>query len=80
MSDQPAAATEVRLALADAAELADLLEFLRDWLTSSQDSETLAASLDRFPGSAGTDTSPALQLALNRFASLLTPTAGEVDF
>ncbi|MGH3517125.1 MAG: hypothetical protein ACRDQ7_06830 [Haloechinothrix sp.] len=80
MADQPAAATEIRLALADAAELADLLEFLRDWLTSSQDSETLAASLDRFPGSSGADTSPALQLALNRFASLLTPTTGEVDF
>lgn len=80
MSDQPAAATEVRLAVTDAAELADLLVFLRDWLTSSEDSEALAASLDRFPGSAGTDTSPALQLALSHFASLLTPTVSEMDF
>ncbi|MGH7477925.1 MAG: hypothetical protein ACRELD_16815 [Longimicrobiales bacterium] len=53
---------------------------MRDWLNTSEDSETLAASLDRFPGSVGTDTLLALQLGLSRFASLLTPTTGEVDF
>jgi len=79
MADQSAAATHVRLAADDARELADLLGFLRDWLTRSEDSDLLAASLDRFPGSAGTDTLPALQVALTRFSLLLGPT-GEVDF
>lgn len=80
MSDQPAATTEVLLAAADARELADLLVFVRDWLTTSEDTDLLAASLECFPSSAGTDTLPALQLALTRFALLLTPAAGEVDF
>jgi hypothetical protein len=80
MPDQPAATTEVLLTAADARELADLLVFVCDWLTTSQDSDLLAASLDRFPGSAGTDTVPALQLALTRFAVLLAPRGGEVDF
>jgi hypothetical protein len=80
MSDQPAAGTGVRLAAADARELAELLVFLRDWLTDSDDTELLVASLERFPSSAGTDTLPQLQLALIRFASLLTPAGGEVDF
>lgn len=80
MADQHAATTEVVLTGADAHELADLLVFVRDWLTTSQDSDLLAASLDRFPGSTGTDTLPALQIALTRFMLLLTPTAGEVDF
>ncbi|MGH3735625.1 MAG: hypothetical protein ACRDT6_08385 [Micromonosporaceae bacterium] len=74
MSEQPAAATGVRLARADARELADLLLFLHDWLTSSEDGELLAASLDRCPDSVGTDTLPQVQLALTRFRSLLTPT------
>jgi hypothetical protein len=80
MSDQSGVATEVVLAGADARELADLLVFVREWLTTSQDSDLLAASLDRFPGSTGTDTLPALQIALTRFKLLLTATAGEVDF
>jgi hypothetical protein len=80
MADQPAAPIEARLTSTDARELADLLMFLREWLTTSEDSDLLAASLDRFPGSVGTDTRPAVQVALSRFASLLTPTAGEVDF
>jgi hypothetical protein len=80
MADHPAA-TDVRLSAADAAELADLLVFLRGWLTTSEDSEALAASLERFPDSgAGADTVPTLQVALSRFASLLTPPVGEVDF
>jgi hypothetical protein len=80
MSEQPApATTDVRLA-ADAREPAELLVFLHDWLTGSQDSELLAASLERFPGSAGADTPAAVQVALTRFASLLTPIRGEVDF
>jgi hypothetical protein len=78
MSEQPAAATEARLTGVDARELADVLVFLREWLTTSEDSDLLAASLDRFPDSVGTDTLPAVQVALSRFASLLTP-AGEVD-
>lgn len=80
MADHPAASTDVRLTTADAHELADLLRFLHDWLAGSEDSELLSASLQRFPDSAGADTLPQVQLALNRFASLLTPPAGEVDF
>lgn len=79
MVDQPADA-DVRLTAADAHELADLLVFLHEWLTGSADSDGLAASLDRFPESAGTNTGPAVQLALSRFASLLTASASEVDF
>ena len=80
MTDQHAVATEVVLAGPDARELADLLVFVREWLITSADSDLLAASLDRFPASTGTDTLPALQIALTRFKLLLTPTAGEVDF
>jgi hypothetical protein len=79
MSDHPVD-TDVRLTADDAAELAELLRFLHDWLAGSEDNDTLAASLQRFPDSAGADTLPAVQVALSRFASLLTPTVGEVDF
>jgi hypothetical protein len=80
MPEQPAAPASVRLGAADARELAALLGFLREWLTTSEDTELLAASLDRFPNAVGTDTLAELQLALTRLASLLTPAAGEVDF
>ena len=53
MTDQHAATTEVVLTGADAHELAELLVFVHDWLTTSQDSDLLAASLDRFPDSTG---------------------------
>jgi hypothetical protein len=49
MSDQPAAGTGVRLAAADARELAELLVFLRDWLTDSDDTELLVASRNASP-------------------------------
>lgn len=79
MTDQPVA-TEVVLSADDPGELADLMVCLREWLTGSDDSESLAASLDRFPDSVGTDRLPEVQLTLTRFASLLAPSAAEVDF
>lgn len=68
-----------RLSGAQARELTDLLVFLGEWLSSSEDSAELAASLDRFPEGAGTETMAQLQVALARFAALLDPGA-EVDF
>ncbi len=79
MSEDPAAPSEVRLSGAQARELTDLLVFLGEWLSSSEDSEELAASLDRFPEGAGTETMVQLQVALARFAAMLDPGA-EVDF
>lgn len=79
MSDHLAARSEVRLSGAQARELTDLLVFIGDWLSTSEDSEELAASLDRFPDSAGTETTVQLQVALSRFAALLDPSGG-MDF
>jgi hypothetical protein len=61
----------------DAAELAELLSFLGEWLAS--DGEVLAASLERFvdvPGRDGYDLDE-LHADLARFAFLLTGQDGE---
>jgi len=68
------AAAAVRLGAGDAAELAEMLSFLGDWLVS--DDEVLAASLDRFVGAPGYD-GVALRADLARFAFLLTGEGGE---
>jgi hypothetical protein len=80
MSDhQPETPSEVHLSGAQARELADLLGFLGQWLTDSEDNEDLAASLARLPEGAGDETMVQVQVALSRFAALLDP-SGEVDF
>lgn len=80
MSDQqPETPSEVHLSGAQARELADLLKFLGQWLTDSEDNEELAASLARLPEGAGDETLVQVQVALSRFAALLDP-SGEVDF
>lgn len=79
MSDQPESRSEVRLSGAQARELTDLLVFLGEWLSTSEDSEELTASLARLPEGAGEETMVQLQVALSRFASLLDPSA-EMDF
>jgi hypothetical protein len=58
-----------RLDLTDAAELADLLTFLSDWLDGT-DNPALAASLHRFIGTTGYDLD-ALRRDLARFTFLL---------
>jgi carbonic anhydrase len=84
MSDhEPETPSEVHLCGAQARELADLLGFLGQWLTDSEDNEDLAASLARLPEGAGDETmlqvQVQVQVALSRFAALLDP-SGEVDF
>lgn len=80
MSDhEPETPSEVHLSGAQARELADLLGFLGQWLTGSEDNEDLAASLARLPEGAGDETMVQVQVALSRFAALLDP-SGEVDF
>lgn len=79
MSDHPESRSKVRLSGAQARELTDLLVFLGQWLSSSMDSEELAASLARLPESAGEETMVQVQVALSRFAGLLDPGAG-MDF
>ena len=79
MSDHPEARSEVRLSGAQARELTDLLMFLGEWLSSSEDNEQLAVSLARFPDSAGDQTLVQVQVALSRFATLLDP-SDEMDF
>jgi hypothetical protein len=68
------AGSEVRLDGGEAAELAELLSFLRDWLLS--DDEVLTASLGRFVDPQGYD-SAALRADLARFTFLLVGQDGE---
>lgn len=63
-----------RLDLADAAELAELLQFLRDWIDS--DHEHLDPSLRTFVGSHGYDTHQ-LRDDLDRLTFLLGGNDGE---
>jgi hypothetical protein len=76
IEEAAAEADEVRLSADDAAELADLLRFWHDWLTS-EDTDLLAASLQRMPE--GPDSLPALQVMLTRLAARLDPRRA-VDF
>jgi hypothetical protein len=71
-----AAAEDVRVSADEAAELAELLRFWHDWLTG-EDTDLLAASLDRMPE--GPDSLPALQVMLTRLTARLEP-CREVDF
>lgn len=65
---------EVRLDAGDAAELAEMLEFLDEWLSSG--GESLRESLTGFIGSDAYDISQ-LRTDLNRFAFLLGATDGQ---
>jgi hypothetical protein len=62
---------------ADAAELAELLHFLGDWLDADHD--RLGASLRRFVGTAGYDVAE-LRRDLDRFTFLLGGDDGEALF
>jgi hypothetical protein len=66
---------EITLDLSDAAELAEMLTFLADWLSSSQ-KPVLADSLTAFVGHPAYDTDT-LRADLHRFAFLLGETDGE---
>jgi hypothetical protein len=68
----------ITLDLADAAELAEMLTFLADWLTGSQ-KQALADSLTTFVGHPACNTE-ALCTDLHRFAFLLGVTVGEELF
>jgi hypothetical protein len=69
--------TGVTLAPADAAELAEMLQFLSDWLTRDQDH--LEASLEGFAGSCAYGTRQ-LRDDLARFIFLLGGSDGEPLF
>jgi hypothetical protein len=69
---------EIRLQLADAVELAELLTFLADWLTGSQ-RQTLADSLTAFVGHDACDVAE-LHSDLHRFVFLLGLSDGEQLF
>ena len=66
---------DVNLELADAVELAELLTFLTDWLSGSQQ-QTLNDSLDTFVGHPAYDTNN-LAADLHRFVFLLGLNDGE---
>lgn len=68
----------ITLDLGDAAELAEMLAFLADWLTGSQ-KQTLAGSLAAFVGPPAYNTE-ALCADLHRFAFLLGASDGEELF
>lgn len=68
------AVPDVRLHPSDAAELAELLQFLDDWLATDRDH--LEASLTHFLGSRGYDLSQ-LRTDLGRFVFLLGAKDGE---
>lgn len=70
----------VRLDTADAAELAELLHFLGDWL--AVDHDRLEASLQRFVGTVGTVGYDVAELRrdLDRFTFLLGGDDGEALF
>jgi hypothetical protein len=65
----------VTLDLSDAAELAETLTFLADWLSGSQ-KQTLAGSLTAFVGHPA-DTTDTLCADLHRFVFLLGVSDGE---
>ena len=69
---------QITLDLGDAAELAQMLTFLADWLSGSQ-KQTLAESFAAFVGHPAYDTG-ALLADLHRFAFLLGETDGEELF
>ncbi len=68
---------DMSLDTGDAAELAELLQFLADWLAS--DPGHLGASLRRYVGSPAYDT-PQLRNDLHRFTFLLGGNDGEPLF
>lgn len=68
---------DVRLHPNDAAELAELLQFLDDWLAT--DREHLAASLSRFVGNHSYDLSQ-LRTDMSRFVFLLGGDDGQRFF
>jgi hypothetical protein len=68
---------EVRLDLADAAELAEMLQFLSQWLT--RDPARLAASLEEFVGHPAYNVAE-LRQDLDRFVFLLGGDDGEALF
>ena len=68
---------DVRLDLADAAELAELLQFLSQWLT--RDPARLGASLEQFVGHPAYGTAQ-LRQDLGRFVFLLGGSDGEPLF
>ena len=65
---------DIRLDSLEAAELAELLQFLRDWLVT--DSTNLEASLARFVGGPGYDLAE-LRGDIGRFAYLLAGDDGQ---
>jgi hypothetical protein len=69
---------DARLELSDATELADLLAFLTEWLSGSQQ-QTLADSLTAFVGDPGYDIET-LRTDLHRFVFLLGLNDGEQLF
>ena len=69
---------QITLDLADAAELAEMLTFLADWLSGSQE-QTLAQSLAAFAGNPACNTE-ALRADLHRFVFLLGVSDGEELF
>jgi len=68
---------DITLDLGDTAELAELLQFLRDWLAT--DGDNLAESLAGFVGSHSYDLGQ-LRNDLDRFTFLLGGNDGEVLF
>jgi hypothetical protein len=66
---------DIHLHPSDAAELAELLTFLGDWLTGAQ-GDVLAPSLARFVGHPGYDIT-ALHSDLRRFVFLLAASDGD---
>jgi hypothetical protein len=70
--------SELRLDLGDAIELAELLTFLADWISSSQH-QTLTDSLIAFVGHRGYDVAE-LAAHLHRFVFLLGQSDGEQLF
>jgi hypothetical protein len=69
---------EIRLDAGDAAELAEMLTFLADWLSGSQ-KQALAASFTAYAGHPACNTGT-LCADLHRFAFLLGATGGEELF
>ena len=69
---------QIRLDLGDAAELAEMLTFLTNWLSGSQ-KQALAQSFAAFVGHPAHNTN-ALCADLHRFAFLLGETDGEELF
>jgi hypothetical protein len=69
---------QIRLDMVDAAELAETLTFLADWLSGSQ-KQTLADSFATFVGHPAYNTD-ALRADLHRFAFLLGASDGEELF